>query len=254
MPSPESSHRDEILQKLEKAGETGLNQSKLQGARTSKSYDAKKQALHELLAKRDIGNLGTESKPRYVLIRFFNPLEKAYAAILKKATPGKVSTFLESELRKGSAGAIAAKVGEAIELLVAEKRLIRIKRGKSTFYLHAASIESLVNFGDSASGAGSQVEADGSPEASGTQLDIEALTVAYQELVRETGFSDVRISALQHRSGAPLAALKSWILAQSRAGKISPTRGDWSLADEAERAAAVEIAGEPHLRVRFLQA
>jgi hypothetical protein len=88
---------------------------------------------------------------------------------------------------------------------------------------------------------------DGDPDT----LD-ERIARAIRDLKRESGFSDVRISDLQRRSGVKLEELKSWIIKQSRAGKVLPTRGDWSLADAEARGAAVEIGGEQHLRVRLL--
>lgn len=82
-------------------------------------------------------------------------------------------------------------------------------------------------------------------------LDPSPVRKAYRALVRESGFSDVLISELHQRCGVAPEALKTWLLQESRAGRVLPTRGDWSIADAEARAAAIEIGGEPHLRVRI---
>jgi hypothetical protein len=232
-----------LLRKLADVGQTGLAMSKLLGT-GKKTLPARREALQKLLESRKVGNLGTEEKPRYVLDRFFKPLELSYAAVEAKATPGKATTYLASELAKGCAGAVREKVNEAIRILVGEKKLLRLQRGKTVLYLHADSIRTLVNF----STPNETATTEYAPQDT---LHVR-IARSCQELARESGFSDVRISDLQSRSGVELEELKSWIVEQSRAGKVLPTRGDWSLADAEARGAAVEIGGEQHLRVRML--
>ncbi len=222
-----------ILAKLEAAGAAGLPKSKLPGSKKAK------EALQQLLQSGEINNLGAKTKPLYVS-RHFKPFEEAYVAVEAKATPGIVTIYSLKQLKGKCAGAVAIKMGEAIKWLLGEKKLIRIPQGKKPpAYLHSASIRPLVDFGSPLS-------------PSEAELSVESIRTAYDELVRETGFTDVPIASLQKRTGVPLAELKPWLVAQSQARTLVPTRADWSLATMEERAAAIDIAGEPHLRVQML--
>ena len=112
-----------------------------------------------------------------------------------------------------------------------------MRAGRSTLFLHADSVLPLL------------LPPPDLPGASG--FSPAAVRAAYAELARERGLSDVPILELQRRSAAPLAELRAWLREESRAGRAVPSRGDWALVGEAERAAAIEIRGEPHLRVRL---
>ena len=81
-------------------------------------------------------------------------------------------------------------------------------------------------------------------------LDDAALFFAYTRLVRESGgFPDVKIAHLSSAAGdAPLAGR---LVALWREGRATLSLGDWSLADETTRAAAVELDGEKYLLVRL---
>jgi len=191
-------------------------------------------------------------------------LQRARAAVEDKAIPGAPALFLKKELAAGCTGTAAAKLDEAIAQLVKEKRLLPLQRGRSVFYLHVAAIEPLL--------PGHLAQPKKAPRRRAARTATATVTLspasertdlpppfqparvhsAYRELARETGFSDVLISDLQRRSEAVLDALKPWLLQESRAGRALPTRGDWSIADGEARAAAIEIGGEPHLRVRLV--
>lgn len=75
---------------------------------------------------------------------------------------------------------------------------------------------------------------------------------AYRRLAARTGFPAVPIATLQQESAAEIASLQSWLVEEHRAGRAILSRGDWSLADEAKRAAAVEWQGDAYLLVRLL--
>jgi hypothetical protein len=77
---------------------------------------------------------------------------------------------------------------------------------------------------------------------------------AYNEIKQNSGFRDVLISDLQQRSGVPLKPLQDWLRQESRNGTVNPTKGDWSLSNENDRNAAIQVAGEPHLRVQLKDA
>jgi len=144
----------------------------------------------------------------------------------------------------------ARKISDAIRELIEERKLIWIGYSRSILFLHKASLMPLI------SGRKKPAKRDraGEPQTtSAAAVPDERIRAAYRELTRESGFSDVLISDLQRRSGIGADVLKPWLLLESRAGRALPTRGDWSIADADARAAAIEIAGEPHLRVRFVE-
>ncbi|WP_395745632.1 hypothetical protein [Prosthecobacter sp.] len=235
----ESEIEDLILAKLEAAGDTGLTKSSL----TKISGSANK-VFARLVSERAVMNLGTSKKTLYVLAKHYRPLELAYALLEKKAMPGKAVLFLSKELERGCVGAVKKAVPEAIKRLIQDKKLISVQRGRSRYYLHSASIRSCLNLND-AEPPTKTAEAD-------HLIDEGVIRQAYDSLVQEAGYADVRISDLQQRSGVQLDTLKPWLLNQSREGRIAPTRGDWSLAGEDEKAAAIQIDGQPHVRIRFL--
>ena len=226
----------EILGQLESAGLAGLKKTPLLGKARSKGHAEKLAELERLLARREIVNLGTEKSPRFVLRKFFDPLEQARAAVEAKAIPGTARLYTARELGKGLVKPAMESLAEAIRLLQHEKKLVRLQRARSVYYVHAVSLASQVNAGP--------------PPAA--EISWEPLRQAYDALVRASGYSDVLIADLQSASAIPLESLKPFLLAQSRAGRLVPSRGDWSLADAAARAAALELHGEPYLRVRLL--
>ena len=176
-------------------------------------------------------------------------LKLARACIEAKATPGTITVFSKRELAAGCARDVLKKVNVAIAVLLEERKLFRIAHGRTVFYLHAASIASLVR-----SPAKKKSQSPQPASLAPVFFPAERVRDAYRELTRETGFSDVLISELQRRAGIGFEALAPWLLQESRAGRALPTRGDWSIADSEARASAIQIAGEPHLRVRFAEA
>ena len=82
-----------------------------------------------------------------------------------------------------------------------------------------------------------------------------ALSAVYARAVRESGgLPDVKISVLE-RALAPVeaAGLAGVLRALWREGRVTLSLGDWSLADEETRRAAVELDGERYLLVRMEQ-
>ena len=230
----------ELLRSLEKAGAVGSPKEQLVGGRGRKG---KEEALATLIARREVLNVGARKKPRYALARLCDPLDLARIAIEEKAVPGCAMLFSKQELADGCSPAAEEEFDAALAELVREGRLICAERGKAVYYLHNAALDPLTS-------ADARWHAATSRATS--TLAVDRIQHAYREIVWDTGFSDVTISELQRRAGVPLDALKRWLLEESRAGRVLPTRGDWSLADTDSRAAAIDIAGEPHLRVRFI--
>ena len=235
----------EILTRLEAAGAEGLKKTPLLG-KGKKVQAAKLDELESLVARREVVRIGTEKSPVFVLRRFYNPLELAYAAIEAKAVPGVAKLYSEKEFGTRMAKHIKEKLADAIGLLVSERKLLRVQRARSVYYLHATAILPLLA-ADTQPPPATDETPPPAPEAS-----WEHIRRAYETIVRESGFSDVLIADLQRASAIPLEALRPFLLAQSRAGRLTPSRGDWSLADATARTAALELGGEPYLRVRLM--
>ena len=84
-------------------------------------------------------------------------------------------------------------------------------------------------------------------------MGTEDLLAAYKQAVRYSGgFPDVKIAAL--RRLLPVVApslIDGRLIGLWRQGEVTFSLGDWSLADQETRAAAIELAGERYLLVRF---
>jgi hypothetical protein len=131
----------------------------------------------------------------------------------------------------------------ALRALVKAGRLIGLRRGEAVLYAHADGLGAVVP---------AQREATAEPEQAAAHDPRLRIIEAYRRLVEQDGFSDVVIADLRRDAAMPQEELAAWLLEQSRLGKAHLGRGDWSLADDATRQAAVIAAGEPHLRVRLV--
>ena len=127
--------------------------------------------------------------------------------------------------------------------LVKSGRLIALRHGEATLYAHANSF---------VGGHRESVARPQEPEKPAGHDVHFRMVEAYRRLVERDGFSDVVIAELRREAGVPQEQLVTHLLEQSRCGRAHLGRGDWSLADEATRQAAVMVAGEPHLRVRLM--
>ncbi|MDD2676413.1 MAG: hypothetical protein PHP75_02965 [Methylacidiphilaceae bacterium] len=219
-----------ILGALEKARSKGLARSRLSPPRKPEAEEA----LAAEIRKGRILRLGSPPKSLYFLAQFAPNVGQAVEAIDRGAAQSPARLFLEKELGKFCRPGEAFFLKEAVQELVHGKILVRLTRGKTSYYVHRT---------------GWLPPLDATPSSG--PFDPEKVEKAYRELVDEQGFLDVRPAELASRSGAPLESLKVWLLEQSRAGRAHLARGDWSLATEEERRAAVVLDGQPHLRVRL---
>lgn len=167
-----------------------------------------------------------------MLREHYCPLDLAYAHIEAKAVPGNPKLYIASELRRGLKGAPNDKAEEAIKLLIRDGILLRLPRGSTAFFLPTASLR----------GAVSEMQT----------LTRERVLTAYREIVNATGLSNVLVEKLRRHLQTPINKLAEMLVQECRAGRAVLSRGDWLLASEATRAAAVHIDGEPHLIIRFL--
>ncbi len=228
--------RERILEGLGAAGEQGRGKSALgvdSRTRAGKLYGA---ALKGLEQESCVGNLGTRVRPRYVLRRYFRPLELAYEHIKAKGAPGPPRLFSKGELLPGLVGPCKKKFDEALALLVKEGLILRLRRGNLTLFLH----------GDSIKGRAGETTLSPPP------LARETVVTAYRQAVRQAGFSDVLIADLQRCLPTGLTALLRFLREECRAGRAVPSLGDWSLTPEADRDAHLLINGQAHLLIRLL--
>lgn len=222
-----------LLERLSAAGGGGLHKKGL-GITRSRGWA---EALRVLEEERAIANLGAPKQARYVLREHFRPLELAYEAVAAKDGPGGPRLYTKTELGHGLRGALRDKLGEAIELLVQEAKLLRLQRGNTTFYLHTGVLARL------------PLRA---PSAVVSPLTREQLLAAYRQAVQETGFANVLVEELSRRLDVPVAELHAQLLEECRAGHAVPTRGDWMFAGDAARKAALVVDGQPRLLIRFV--
>ena len=131
--------------------------------------------------------------------------------------------------------------------LQTEQRLVALRYGQSEYFAFAGPLNARL----APPPAAATTTATGSAPA-----PAEGLLGVYRRLVRESGgFPDVNIAQLVRGVGPTAArALPEQLTAMWRAGDAVLSLGDWSLASEETRAAALELDGEKYLLVRFTEA
>ncbi len=257
-------HQQELTHKLAQAAEKGLSRAKLLGSGKAKA--AREEVLAELLASGKAIDIGTAKSPKFVLVENDRRLENTCAAVEAKALPGVPRACREAQLFKGVKAAADIRA-RALESLLRGGRLVRMQSGAKwdkALFVHAAALPPLPTPASEMHAARDtpagtmEARAEALPAIPATPPNAETrenfeveVRAAYAALARESGFADVLISELQARAGVPLGTLQPWLLEASRRGAVLPGRGDWSLASEAARRAAISVRGEPHLRVRF---
>lgn len=244
--------KEKLLTKLRSAGPAGLAKGKL-GIGAAKGRSA--QAFNELIAERKIANLGTAARSCFVVTEHFNPLERACARIEENARAavaarGKaIDLLIQKDLEKGCVGEVRKKAAEAIDWLVREGRLLRFRRSRTHYYIHAGTVSPSIAAAD-----GDQPEMPSPGPAAAAlpaALERQAVAAAYRRLRQRLGFSNVEIAELRREAGCAMEALKEFLLEESRAGRAVLSLGDASVSSEESRAAAIELFGRPHLLVRL---
>lgn len=236
-----------LLERLRAAGAAGLAKGKLLERLGSRG----ERALKELLAAGRVANLGTRTRPCFVLPEHYQPVERACEGIEKKALSpkaapeGPVALFTRDELTRGLTGEPKKRAPEALARLFDAGRLLRFRRGRLVYLVHREHLQRF--FPQEGLPAASRAPAPSPPVV----VDREAVLSAYRRLREKSGFSHVKIAALAREAGCPLAPLKEFIVSEGRAGRAVLGLGDWSLSDEETRAGAIELFGRPHLLVSF---
>lgn len=267
MATPElTPHRQRILQRLAEAGPAGSTRSGLKIDSRTTAGRLRGLALRELEAERAVGNLGYAQRPRYVLAAHYNPVERAYAAILATArtNPGRgaipllTREQLVGQKSKLPAGTIRHQGEAALGLLLKEGLLVAAKRGNATFFFARSLLPPLA--GEETpppAPAPSPPHPPPSPREGDAAPDPVAwprLREAYDRVKAERGYGDILIAELHRALGekVSLERLKGALLEACARSRAIPALGDPSLATKQERRAGLEIGGRLHLRVRLL--
>ncbi len=243
-----------MLAKFRAFGPAGATKAKL-GVKGLKGRAA--QALQELLSDRRVANLGSPTRPRYVLSEHFNPLEKACEQIERNAMsikPARADTLelvIKKELEKGCEGEVRKKIDEAIDWLVKDKRLLKLRRGRSFYWVSAEKLKALVALEKRQPDPAAEAQPQASPSPTVHPIDRQLVQAAYQRLRSRLGYSNVEISALRRELSIPMDELKRFLLEESRRGQAVLSLGDWSVSSEEIRSGAIELFGRPHLLVRL---
>jgi len=242
------SKKEEILRKLKESGASGLTKGGL-GIKDAKSLGAR--ALKALEEERDVANLGTPKKTRYVLMAFYKPLELACDQIesnakeARSSRSGILELLSRKDLEKGSVGEIRKKVDEAIDWLVKERKLLRFRRGRVSYCVHVKHVKDLLVDEEA-----SRIERREMPIPRQVLERSEVLN-GYKRVKERLGYSNVEIHEFQKELGAPMGQVKAFLLEENRLGNAVLSLGDWSLSSEEIRSGAIELLGKPHLLVRF---
>ena len=236
-----------ILGKLKEVGTSGLTKGGL-GIKDAKSVGAR--ALQALEEEREVANLGTPRRTRYVLMELYKPLEIACDQIesnAKDARPSRSEILVllsRKDLEKGCVGEIRKKVDEAIDWLVKERKLLRFRRGRVSYCVHVEHVKNLLLE------EAFWTERRETPIPRQVPGRSEVLN-AYKRAKERLGYSNVEIYELQKELGAPMDQVKAFLLEENRRGNAVLSLGDWSLSSDETRSGAIGLLGKPHLLVRF---
>ncbi len=244
-----------LLEALRRAGPDGVKAAGLRLTGKSPAATARREALAGLVADGSAATLGKGTAARTFLAEHI-PTEATVAArllALGAFVPGVLETpptlWKEAELRRKLPAHEQSLLGTALDHLQEARQIVPLRHGRNAFVAFAGPVR--VWLEDDVADAAPAVDSPASvPVETAGDLDDAELFFAYSRVVRESGgFPDVKIAGLQRVAGkGPLAGR---LVALWREGRATFSLGDWSLADETTRAAAVELDGEKYLLVRL---
>ncbi len=175
------------------------------------------------------------------------PTTEAVAARLLTLFPPDALPALwkEADLKRRLAASERPLLPAALLRLQSEHQLLALTQGKTVVYLFAGPLHGWL--------AGAAVMPDAPTPVAPAGESTEDLFAVYRRVVRASGgFPDVKIAALRAALGPGSAGMvTARLVALWREGRATFSQGDWSLADESTRAAAVELVGERYLLVRL---
>jgi hypothetical protein len=157
----------------------------------------------------------------------------------------------EAELKKQISKAEVALLGRAIYWMESQREIVRLRHGKTVLFTSGRALRGALGEGTSTSSATPSPSRETPPEPTASSDNTGVILQAYRTLAERSGFSSVKIAALQRESAVALPELHRWLQDEYQHGRAVLSFGDWSLSDEATRAAALEIRGEHYLLVKL---
>jgi hypothetical protein len=205
------------------------------------------QALKELVRAGKVANLGAANSSYYVLLgdqsvdSFCLSLAiSAVKGLTEGSKPGLVSQFKIKNNNKLPAKAKGI-LGQALKHLVAERSLIPLRAGTGNYFLSVASLRDYLQTPTTP------------PPPIQTLFDPTAARLAYQRLVEQLRSPEILISDLQEASGLPIKPLQEWLLAECRAHRAVPGKGEPTVATPRQLECALIIDRERYLYIKFLE-
>lgn len=230
-----------ILERLKSSGGKGLTKKALIKTRSEE------QTLKELVRAGKVTNLGAANSSYYVLLGEQSVdsfcLSLAISAVKGLTEGSKPCLISKPEIEKKIKLPAKAKsaLSQALKQLVAKRSLIPLKGGRSNYFLSAASLRHYLQTPTTP------------PPPIQTPFDPTAARLAYQRLVEQLRSPEILISDLQEASGLPIKPLQEWLLAECRAHRAVPGKGEPTVATPRQLECALIIDREPHLYIRFLE-
>lgn len=213
-------------------------------------------ALSSLIADGRVRVHDQGRSTRYVLQESLPAPADAAEKLLAQAcrpTDGPPLLWRKRELANLLSTAERPLLASILASLEEKRELLRVPDGKrGERFLFAAVVRCWFGWPERVA-AGSISPSGGQAGGLGADGGFAGLFSAYRQSVRESGgFPDVKISALRRAlpTGEP-AELSERLRALWREGRATLSLGDWSLASEEMRQAAVELDGERYLLVRI---
>lgn len=226
-----------MLASLDAAGPAGLTGAKLL-AGPAASRGERIVALQRL-ERGGLAVLRTKGKGQiWFAARHAPTVEVVMASLREKAVPHGAVAWTVGELSRLLPAAQRDLVAESLSALAAagEASELRAAKGAGRYWLFSKAL---------------QVGHQRLPAPSGMQGTESAILAAYAAWRKPTGSSLMAIHELQTASGVALAELHNWLRREAAAGRAELSEGDWSLASDSAREAALSLQGQKFIRVRL---
>jgi hypothetical protein len=233
--------KQRILEQLKNSSGKGLKKTAFIKTKSEN------QALEELVRAGKIANLGSVNPSYYVLLgdQSVDSLCLSLAISAVKTLTDSSKPCLVSKLEIEKKVKLPSKARQALlqalKQLVDERWLISLKAGRSNYFLSIASLRDYL-----------QIPTTPPPPIQ-IPFDPTAARLAYQRLVEQLRSPEILISDLQEASGLPIKPLQEWLLAECRAHRAVPGKGEPTVATPRQLECALIIDREPHLYIRFLE-
>ena len=238
-----------FLEALDAAGVAGLPLSKL-----VKGGVALKQARSAALQRLEQSGLAVEhrigAKAHWFAVRHEPGAGAALKWLRDKGMPRGLVAWTAADFKRLLPPALKVFAMEAAASLAQTGELceLRAASGKSRYWFFAKTLP----FHPHAILEMPEVpDASRNPSTQRLVLVGPAALAAYTRWRQSSGSSLMAISDLVREANLPLRALHEWLLEEAKARRAELSEGDWTLATEEMREAALQVQGMKFIRVRF---